>query len=65
MIEMRVPCLTLNPGRYRIGALLMSEDMTHHFDWIERAATISVGGGRPAAAGLQFLAEWRVETPKG
>ena len=59
-VDMRIECLTLNPGLFRVGAFLLSEDMTHHYDWIHYAGRLEVRGGRHAAAGQQFLAEWSV-----
>ena len=59
-VEVSIPALTLNPGRYRISALLLSEDMTRHFDWIRQVATVTVAGGRPSIAGQQFVADWKI-----
>lgn len=59
-ITARIDALTLNPGGYVLGALLMSRDMTEHFDWHEVARRFYVDGGRPAAAGQQFQASWSV-----
>jgi lipopolysaccharide transport system ATP-binding protein len=61
-IRMEIDRLTLNPGVYRIAALLMSENMTRHYDWIRNAGRLTVAGGRPATAGQQFEARWQVDT---
>jgi len=60
-VTMDIRQLLLNPGVYRIACLLMSSDMSRHYDWIEYARTLTVTGGRPAGGVLQFAPDWRVE----
>jgi len=62
LITMRIERLTLNPGVYQVSCLLMSADMTTHYDWIEDALQITVQGGRPAGGALQFVPQWHIET---
>lgn len=59
-IRAEIDHFTLNPGVYRIAALLMSADMTQHFDWIHNVRRITVDQGRPATTGQQFQAQWQV-----
>ena len=61
-VDIAVPAMTLNPGRYRVSAFLLSEDMTRHFDWIQQASSITVANGRPSTAGQQFLANWKIKS---
>ncbi|XZE51425.1 ABC transporter ATP-binding protein [Planctomycetaceae bacterium SH139] len=60
VVEARIPQLTLNPGVYRMGALLMCENMNAHYDWLPAIEKITVEGARPATTGQQFFADWRV-----
>lgn len=60
-VTMQIDCLTLNPGVYQISCLLMSADMTRHYDWLENALQLTVQGGRPAGGVLQFVPRWRIE----
>ncbi|MEM7474502.1 MAG: ABC transporter ATP-binding protein [Planctomycetota bacterium] len=60
VVEIRIPQLTLNPGVYRMGALLMCPDMNAHYDWLPTVEKITVEGGRPATTGQQFSADWRM-----
>ena len=67
VVEVTIKELTLNPGVYSVAALLLSENMVSHYDWVRTAATIEVEGGRPGTGGQQFMAAWkfkRVEIKK-
>jgi lipopolysaccharide transport system ATP-binding protein len=61
-ITMQIERLTLNPGVYQVSCLLMSPDMTTHYDWLENVVQLTVKGGRPAGGVLQFVPQWQIET---
>ncbi|MEK7703749.1 MAG: ABC transporter ATP-binding protein [Myxococcota bacterium] len=61
IIEADIGALALNPGRYRVAALLMSGDMATHHDWWPQARVIEVCGPRRATAGHQMVARWRCD----
>ena len=63
--EASIDHLTLNPGIYKVGALLLSGDMVRHYDWLAHFATIEVVGGRPAIAKQQFSPTWTVTREDG
>lgn len=59
-LELELDSLLLNPGVYRVSTILASSNMVKHIDWVQNATEITVRGGRPATAPLQFLADWRI-----
>ena len=63
--EAQIDHLTLNPGVYKVGALLLSGDMVRHFDWLAHFQTIEVVGGRPAIAKQQLSPRWDVRPAEG
>mgnify|MGYP003587008677 CR=1 FL=1 len=58
-LEIIVDNLSLNPGSYKVGLLIMSENMLKHYDWLEECCELQVMG-KPAIAGQQFLARWQL-----
>lgn len=60
IVQADIAAFTLNPGTYELDALLMSESMTAHYDWLHDVARLRVEAPRPATAAQQFVAAWRV-----
>lgn len=59
-VDIKIDKLSLNPGIYKLSAFLLSENMTHHFDWLQNFMSIEVVGERSGIAGNQFHADWSV-----
>ena len=59
-VELVIPEMTLNPGAYKLSALLLSHNMTTHFDWMKHFIDIEVRDARSAIAHQQFKALWQV-----
>ena len=59
-IEVLIKELTLNPGAYKMSALLLSDNMTAHYDWMKHFTSIKVTGARVAIANQQFKADWKL-----
>jgi hypothetical protein len=60
-LELRLDAMLLNPGLYHVGTILAYSEMLRHIDWVIRATSMTVFGGRPASAPVQFMADWRLE----
>ncbi|MBW6475145.1 MAG: hypothetical protein K0B14_18605, partial [Anaerolineaceae bacterium] len=58
-IKVSIKKFSLNPGFYNLSILLMSENMTAHYDWLQNFCELFVKG-KPAFAGQQFLADWEL-----
>lgn len=56
-LKITIGYISLNPGAYNMGILLMSGNMLRHYDWIKDLVDLRVRG-RPATAGQQFFAHW-------
>lgn len=59
-IKISINEFSLNPGIYNVSLLIMSENMTAHYDWLQNFCELIVKG-KPAFAGQQFLADWKVD----
>ena len=51
--------ITLNPGVYQVGLLVLSKNMLTHYDWLEGICELRVCGN-PAIAGQQLIADWKL-----
>lgn len=61
VVDVHIDSFTLNPGVYRVATLLLSENMSYHYDWVSDAMRFSVVGARPASAGQQFSPRYIVK----
>lgn len=59
-IQTKIDKLTLNGGIYKVSALLLSNDMVTHYDWMKDFATINVHSEIIGVAGNQFIADWNI-----
>ena len=57
-IRVTIDPFTLNPGLYRLGVILGSEDLVTHYDWMDHVATLEVSGSRIGTAPQQFTGKW-------
>lgn len=56
-ITLEIPCLALNPGVYKLSALLQTYNMSGVYDWIDKFETIKIVGS-PATANQQIKGMW-------
>jgi len=59
-VDAHLDALSLNPGVYTVGVILMSGDMVAHYDWRGRVLTLEVIGERMSTASHQIQARWDV-----
>lgn len=55
-----IPHMTLNPGKYKMALLLMSDNMMKHYDWHRNLTNLEVTGSNRSTAAQQFIANWKV-----
>ena len=63
-MELNLDALILNPGVYHVGTIMAFPTGLRHIDWVARAKSITVFGGHPATAGVQFIADWKTEADR-
>ena len=53
--------LPLNPGEYRVTAVVFDKDVQEEYDHIENAVNFSVSSSKVLHGKISMLSEWRVK----